>query len=144
MDLQREMNVDLVMEHEKLCHNVNAFWGPEQAPFTYMTSKWGEASSWEISLDSDDDLSDPTHHQGFVSMGSSHPHQKLSGWDNTFPPKGKSYTITTLEPATCAPLHWSHYRVPSSSSEGAEGSGAGEQDQLLREQGDSWVYRLFK
>ena len=54
MDLQRQMNIDFVMEHEKLYQNVNAFWGPKSAPFTYTTSKWGRESSCEVLLDSDD------------------------------------------------------------------------------------------
>jgi hypothetical protein len=48
------MNVDFVTEHEKLRQNVNAFWGPDSAPFSYTTSKWGRESSCEVSSDSDD------------------------------------------------------------------------------------------
>ena len=53
------MNIDFVAEHEKLCCNINAFWGPENTPFTYMTSKWGEESSREVSSDSDDSYQTP-------------------------------------------------------------------------------------
>ena len=64
MYLQRQMNVDSVVEHEKLCHDVNAFWGPENTLFTYTTSKWDEVSSREISSDSDNDS-----HQTPLLMG---------------------------------------------------------------------------
>jgi hypothetical protein len=53
------MNVDFVSAHEQLCNNVNAFWGPEQAPFSYTTSKWGRESSVELSSDSDDSYQTP-------------------------------------------------------------------------------------
>ena len=53
MDLQRQMNIDFVVEHKKLHHNIDAFWGPENIPFSYMTSKWGEESSREVLSDSD-------------------------------------------------------------------------------------------
>ena len=53
------MNVDFVSAHEQLRTNVNTFWGPKQAPFTYMTSKWGRESSVEMSSDSDDSYQTP-------------------------------------------------------------------------------------
>ena len=39
-------------EHEKLRQNTNTFWGPEMAPFTYTSSRWGVDSSHEGSPDS--------------------------------------------------------------------------------------------
>ena len=59
MEAQQLMNVDFVLAHEQLQTNVNAFWGPEQAPFTDMTSKWGRESSVEMSSDSDDSYQTP-------------------------------------------------------------------------------------
>ena len=53
------MNVDFVLAHEQLQTNVNAFWGPEQAPFAYTTSKWGRESSAEMSSDSDNSYQTP-------------------------------------------------------------------------------------
>ena len=44
------LNVDFVLAHEQLRTNVNAFWGPESAPFRYTTSKWGRESSVEMSV----------------------------------------------------------------------------------------------
>ena len=41
-----------VTEHEKLRRNTNSFWGPEMAPFTYTSSRWGVDSSREGSPDS--------------------------------------------------------------------------------------------
>ena len=54
MEVQRLLNVDFVLAHEQLQTNVNAFWGPEQALFTYTTSKWGRESLVEMLSDSDD------------------------------------------------------------------------------------------
>ena len=51
MARQRELNLGFVFEHEKLRRNTNAYWGPEMAPFTYMTSHWGVESSREGSPD---------------------------------------------------------------------------------------------
>ena len=59
MEAQRLLNVDFVSAHEQLRTNINTFWGPEQAPFTYMTSKWGRESSVEMSSDSDDSYQTP-------------------------------------------------------------------------------------
>ena len=59
MDLQRQMNIDFVVEHKKLHHNIDAFWGPENIPFSYMTSKWGEESSREVLSDSDNSYQTP-------------------------------------------------------------------------------------
>ena len=59
MEAQRLLNVDFVLAHEQLRTNVNAFWGPEQAPFTYTTSKWGGESSVEMSSNSDDSYQTP-------------------------------------------------------------------------------------
>ena len=59
MEAQRLLNVDFVSAHEQLRTNVNAFWGPEQAPFTYTMSKWGRESSVEMSSDSDDSYQTP-------------------------------------------------------------------------------------
>ena len=42
------MNIDFVLVREQLWINVNAFQGPENAPFTYTTSKWGRESSPEM------------------------------------------------------------------------------------------------
>ena len=36
-----------VMEHEKLRHNTNSFWGPEMVLFVYTLSRWGVESSCE-------------------------------------------------------------------------------------------------
>ena len=59
MEAQRLLNVDFVSAHEQLRTNVNAFWGPESAPFRYTTSKWGKESSVEMSSDSDDSYQTP-------------------------------------------------------------------------------------
>src|ERR1700728_2037939 len=59
MEAQRLMNVNFMLAHEQLRNNVNSFWGPEQAPFTYTTSKWGRESSVELSSDSDDSYQTP-------------------------------------------------------------------------------------
>ena len=59
MEAQRLLNVDFVSAHEQLRTNVNAFWGPESAPFRYTTSKWGRESSVEVSSDSDDSYQTP-------------------------------------------------------------------------------------
>ena len=59
MEAQRLLNVDFVSAHEQLRTNVNAFWGPESAPFRYTTSKWGRESSVEVSSDSDDAYQTP-------------------------------------------------------------------------------------
>ena len=59
MEAQRLLNVDFVSAHEQLRTNVNAFWGPESAPFCYTTSKWGRESSVEMSSDSDDSYQTP-------------------------------------------------------------------------------------
>ena len=59
MEAQRLLNVDFVSAHEQLRTNVNAFWGPEAAPFRYTTSKWGRESSVEVSSDSDDSYQTP-------------------------------------------------------------------------------------
>ena len=48
-----------VSAHKQLRTNVNAFWGPEQAPFTYTMSKWGRESSVEMLSDSDDSYQTP-------------------------------------------------------------------------------------
>ena len=53
------MNVDFLLAHEQLQTNINTFWGPEQAPFTYTTSKWGRESSAEVSSDSDNSYQTP-------------------------------------------------------------------------------------
>ena len=45
MEAQRLLNVDFVLAHKQLRTNINAFWGPKQAPFAYTTSKWGRESS---------------------------------------------------------------------------------------------------
>ena len=45
--------------HEQLRTNVNGFWGPENAPFRYTTSKWGRESSVEMLSDSDDSYQTP-------------------------------------------------------------------------------------
>ena len=58
-DTQQLLNVDFVLAHEQLQTNVNAFWGPEQAPFAYRTSKWGRESSVEMSSDSDNSYQTP-------------------------------------------------------------------------------------
>ena len=47
MERQRVLNLGFVTEHEKLCRNTNAFWGPEMAPFVYTSSHWGVDSSRE-------------------------------------------------------------------------------------------------
>ena len=65
MEAQWVMNVNFVSAHEQLWTNINAFWGPKQAPFTYMTSKWGREPSAEMSSDSDDS------YQTLPIMGSS-------------------------------------------------------------------------
>ena len=59
MEAQRLLNVDFVSAHEQLRINVNAFWGPELAPFRYTTSKWGRESSVEMSSDSDNSYQTP-------------------------------------------------------------------------------------
>ena len=59
MEAQRLLNVDFVSAHEQLWTNVNAFWGPESAPFRYTTSKWGRESSVEVSSGSDDAYQTP-------------------------------------------------------------------------------------
>ena len=59
MEAQRLMNVDFVLAHEQLRTNINTFWGPEQTPFAYTTSKWGRESSAEMSSDSDDSYQTP-------------------------------------------------------------------------------------
>ena len=45
--------------HEQLWTNVNTFWGPEQVPFAYTTSKWGRESSVEMSSDSNNSYQTP-------------------------------------------------------------------------------------
>ena len=59
MGAQRLLNVDFMLAHEQLRTNVNAFWGPKQAPFAYTTSKWGRESSVEMLSDSDDSYQTP-------------------------------------------------------------------------------------
>ena len=59
MEAQQLLNVNFVSAHKQLQNNVNAFWGPEQAPFTYTTSKWGRESSVEMLSDSDDSYQTP-------------------------------------------------------------------------------------
>ena len=59
MEAQRLLNVNFVSAHEQLRTNVNAFWGPKQALFAYMMSKWGKESSVEMSSDSDDSYQTP-------------------------------------------------------------------------------------
>ena len=59
MEAQRLLNVDFVSAHEQLRTNVNAFWGPESAPFHYTMSKWGRESSVEMSSNSDDSYQTP-------------------------------------------------------------------------------------
>ena len=53
------LNVNFVSAHEQLRANINAFWGPESAPFHHMTSKWGRESSVEMLSDSDDSYQTP-------------------------------------------------------------------------------------
>ena len=53
MEAQQLLNVDFMSAHKQLRTNVNAFWGPKQAPFAYMMSKWGRESSVEMLSDSD-------------------------------------------------------------------------------------------
>ena len=69
MEAQQLLNVDFVSAHEQLRTNVNAFWGPESAPFRYTTSKWGRESSVEMSSDSDNSYQTP-------------PVMGLSQWDH--------------------------------------------------------------
>ena len=59
MEAQRQLNVNFMLTHEQLRTNVNAFWGPKQAPFAYTTSKWGRESSVEMSSDSDNSYHTP-------------------------------------------------------------------------------------
>ena len=59
MEAQWLLNIDFVSAHEQLQTNINAFWGPEQAPFAYMTSKWGRESSVEMLSDSDNSYQTP-------------------------------------------------------------------------------------
>ena len=59
MEAQQLLNVDFVSAHEQLRTNVNAFWGPESAPFRYMTSKWGGESSVEMLSNPDDSYQTP-------------------------------------------------------------------------------------
>ena len=77
MEAQRLLNVDFVLAHEQLRTNVNAFWGPESAPFRYTTSKWGRESSVEMLSYSDNSYQTPPvvgllqwdHPQGAHSSG---------------------------------------------------------------------------
>ena len=77
MEAQRLLNVDFVSAHKQLRTNVNAFWGPENALFRYMTSKWGRESSVEMLSDSDDSYQTPPvvgssqwdHPQGVCPQG---------------------------------------------------------------------------
>ena len=77
MEAQRLLRVDFVSAHEQLRTNVNAFWGPESAPFCYTMSKWGRESSVEMSSDSDDSYQTPPimgslqwdHQQGVHPQG---------------------------------------------------------------------------
>ena len=77
MEAQWLLNVDFVSAHKQLWTNINTFWGPEQAPFTYITSKWGRESSVEMSSNSDDSDQTPPvvgllqwdQLQGVSSMG---------------------------------------------------------------------------
>ena len=62
MEAQQLLNVNFVSAHEQLRTNVNAFWGPEQALFSYMTSKWGRESSVEMSSDSDNSCQSAIFH----------------------------------------------------------------------------------
>ena len=59
MEAQQLLNVNFVSAHEQLRTNVNAFWGPEQAPFAYMMSKWGREFSVEMLSNSDDSYQTP-------------------------------------------------------------------------------------
>ena len=53
------MNVNFMVAQEQPQTNINTFWGPEQAPFTYTTSKWGRESSAEVSSNSDNSYQTP-------------------------------------------------------------------------------------
>ena len=59
MEAQQLLNINFMSVHKQLQTNVNALWGPEQALFTYMMSKWGRESSVEMSSDSDDSYRTP-------------------------------------------------------------------------------------
>ena len=59
MEAQGLLNVNFVSAHEQLQTNINPFWGPEQAPFAYTTSKWGRESSVEMSSNSDNSYQTP-------------------------------------------------------------------------------------
>ena len=59
MEAQRLMNINFISAHEQPQTNINAFWGPEQALFTYTTSKWDRESSAEVSSNSDNSYQTP-------------------------------------------------------------------------------------
>ena len=66
MQAQRQMNVWLVGQHEKLRKNTNDHLGG-WAPFTYTTSPWGLRSSREGSLESEGEYVTAPVHQSSSS-----------------------------------------------------------------------------
>ena len=96
------------------------FWGPERAPFTYMTSKWGRESSCEVLSDSDN-----SSYQTPSVVGSLHSELAILVRGN---PRVGETTPVTMVPSPSAPLSQQ------------QGPASGEPTRMLKHQ-DHWGWK---
>ena len=141
MEAQQLLNVNFVSAQEQLRTNVNAFWGPKQASFTYTTSKWGRESSVEMLSDSDNSYQTP----GFVAMGTT-PRDPFirRGWGDITAQEEAELPIFDSEPAMHASLWRTHANPQASWSTGKRETCEGELDQLVQEECGEWIFRLVE